>query len=241
MQTITNGYFVAGTDTGIGKTLVTSALVSALVRQGLRVAGMKPVASGATWIDDAWHNDDVDTLLAVNNVTLPAGCLNAYLLQEPTAPHIAAGKEGQLIELQHIQACLHVASQHAERVIVEGVGGFLVPLNDRHDTGDLACLLGLPVILVVGIRLGCISHALLTIEAIRARGLVLAGWVANIVAPDMLNLEANLISLQSRINAPLLGRIPYLGEQVSASAAAAHLDLALLASADVHNERFFPS
>ncbi|MBB3212272.1 dethiobiotin synthetase [Herbaspirillum sp. Sphag1AN] len=226
-------YFVAGTDTGVGKTLVSAALVHGLAAEGLRVVGMKPVASGAQWqgnADGDWHNEDVDALLAVNNVALPAHSINPYLFQEPTAPHIAAIKEGQSISLETIVDAFQNVSTQAECVIVEGVGGFLVPLNTDADTGDLASLLALPVILVVGIRLGCINHALLTLEAIKARGLSVAGWVANIIDPDILNLGHNINSLRARITAPLLGCIPFLSAQASAQLAAGHLDLTLLAN-----------
>ena len=230
MQTA-KAYFVAGTDTGIGKTLVSAALVHGLGASGQRVVGMKPVASGAQWQggpDGAWHNEDVDALLAVTTVKLPASSINTYLLQEPTAPHIAAAKEGQSIALDSIAAAFHALGRQAECLIVEGVGGFLVPLNEYADTGDLACLLGAPVILVVGIRLGCISHALLTLEAIKARGLQVAAWVANIIDPTMLNLDHTIDSLRTRIDAPLLGCIPFLQEQASAARAASHLELRLL-------------
>jgi dethiobiotin synthetase len=232
MQTA-KAYFVAGTDTGVGKTLVSAALVHALAATGLRVAGMKPVASGAQWqggADGDWHNEDVDALLAVNNVALPARSINPYLFQEPTAPHIAAAKENQRIVPETIVDAFRAVSTQAECVIVEGVGGFLVPLNEEIDTGDLACLLAVPVILVVGMRLGCINHALLTLEAIKARGLRLAGWVANIIDPDMLNLDHNISSLRTRIDTPLLGCIPFLSEQANATLAATYLDLTLLAN-----------
>jgi|SRR5450830_107265 len=225
----TSGYFVTGTDTGIGKTLVSAALLHALASQGRRVAGMKPVASGAFWQDGAWRNDDVETLRALANVALPLATINPYLLQEATAPHIAAANEHKSIDLQHIEQCFAQICVEVDHIIVEGVGGFLVPLNDEHDTGDLACRLGLPVILVVGVRLGCISHALLSMQAIAAHGLSLAGWVANIVAPEMLNVQSTITSLQQRIAAPMLGCIPYLPQAAtdavqSARVAAAFLD-----------------
>jgi len=216
-----SGYFVTGTDTGIGKTLVSAALMHALVGQGQRVAGMKPVASGALWQDGAWRNDDVETLRALANVALPTAIINPYLLREPTAPHIAAANEGKNIVLAHIEQCFAQIVPCVDSVIVEGVGGFLVPLNDQHDTADLACRLGLPLILVVGIKLGCISHALLSMQAIAARGLPLAGWVANIVAPEMLYLQSTISSLQDRISAPMLGCIPYLPQAASDAVGAA--------------------
>jgi dethiobiotin synthetase len=228
-----NAYFIAGTDTGIGKTLIASALIHAMVKQGHRVAGMKPVASGADYLPDndgpggGWHNEDVDALRAASNVELPPELINPYLLREATAPHIAAAAEGKYIDPDHIERCYRAVCARADCVVVEGVGGFIVPLNEHYNTDDLVCRLDLPVILVVGIRLGCISHALLTAQAVAARGLPLAGWVANIVAPEMLNLQANIASLQSRIAAPMLGCVPRLGHADAASAAS-FIDIALL-------------
>ncbi|MFC5475022.1 dethiobiotin synthase [Paraherbaspirillum soli] len=220
-------YFVAGTDTEIGKTLVASALLHALTRTGLSTAGMKPVAAGAELRDGVWHNEDADALAAQASILLPPALATPFLLQQPTAPHIAAAQEGRPIVLSYILDCYRQIAAVAEAVVVEGVGGFRVPLNDHHDTADLAQQLGLPVLLVVGLRLGCISHALLTVEAIAARGLHLAGWVANTVDPTMLNADATLEALSSRIAAPLLGRVPRLAHS-TAAAAAAHLDFSRL-------------
>lgn len=233
MKVITppQAYFVTGTDTGIGKTLIASALIHAMAAQGRRVAGMKPVASGATWHDGCWHNDDVDALRAASNLTLSAGLINPYLLQEPAAPHIAAAAEGVHIDLHHIARCYQAVRASADTVIVEGVGGFIVPLNDDCDTADLVCRLDLPVILVVGIRLGCINHALLTNEAIAARGLHLAGWVANLVTPETANVAPMIATLRQRISAPLLGCVPCLTTP-DAAGAAQFLDLTALQSAN---------
>jgi len=216
--------FVTGTDTGIGKTLVSSALLQALGTMGVRAAGMKPVAAGAELRAGVWHNEDVDALAAAAPLQLPQALTTPYLLRTPAAPHIAAALEGVRIEPQKIlDACAQVRRQ-AEAVVVEGVGGFRVPLNDDYDTADLAQQLGLPVILVVGLRLGCISQALLTAEAIAARGLQLAGWVANTVDPAMGHMDNNIEAIASRIAAPLLGHVPRL-EHPSAATAATYLDL----------------
>lgn len=222
------GYFITGTDTGIGKTLVSTALLSALSHRGLRVAGMKPVASGACWQDGQWRNDDVEALMAASNVALPRRLINPYLLRQATAPHIAAASEGQNINLAQIEAAFQTLCASVDQLIVEGAGGFLVPLNARQDMADLALRLGLPVILVVGIRLGCISHALLSTQAIAARGLRLAAWVANIVSADMPQLPATIASLQQRIAAPMLGCIPYLPQAATATAEAARSAAAFL-------------
>lgn len=220
-------YFVTGTDTEIGKTLVSSALVYALVRQGVRVAAMKPVAAGARLLNGEWHNEDADILAAEASVKLPTALTTPYLLRDAAAPHIAAAQEGVSIDIAHIRSCYDRVTTSSDAVVVEGVGGFRVPLSDHHDTADLAQQLGLPVILVVGMRLGCLSHALLTADAIAARGLRLAGWVANVVDIRMRHSMANVEALAERLAAPLLGCIPRL-PAAAPSAAAHHLDFSSL-------------
>jgi dethiobiotin synthetase len=223
--------FVTGTDTEIGKTLIASTLAYALAQTGVRVAAMKPVAAGATAVmsssGEVWHNDDADQLAQAANVVLPMELAVPYLLREPAAPHIVARQENARIEIEHIRACYHKVAAQADAVVVEGVGGFCVPLNDREDTADLARQLGLPVIMTVGLRLGCISHALLTAEAIAARGLTLAGWVANTVDESMRYAEDNVETLVQRLSAPLLGCVPRLAVPLPA-AAAAYLDFSCL-------------
>lgn len=212
--------FVTGTDTEIGKTLVSSALVHMQAQRGWRVAAMKPVAAGAEWRDDRWCNEDADALAACVSVKLPQALTTPYLFQTPAAPHIAASLEGRVIDRQHLLNCFKQVRAQADAVVVEGVGGFRVPLNDNDDTADMAADLGLPVVLVVGMRLGCICQALLTAEAIKARGLSLMGWVANSVDPHMLYPQENTEAIAQRINAPLLARIPRL-EVANAAVAAA--------------------
>jgi dethiobiotin synthetase len=219
--------FVTGTDTEIGKTLISSALLYALVQAGVRAAGMKPIAAGAELRDGVMHNDDVDRLAAASNVSLPPGLAAPYLLREPAAPHWAAALDGVLIDGAHILACHARIIELADAVVVEGVGGFRVPLSDCFDTADLAQQLRLPVVMVVGLRLGCVNHALLTADAIAARGLTLAGWVANAVDPQMRHVEASVDALGMRLSAPLLGCVPRL-PLVTAAAAAAHLNFSLL-------------
>ena len=213
--------FVTGTDTEIGKTLVASALVHMQALRGWRVAAMKPVAAGAEWRDDRWCNDDVDALAACVSVKLPQEITTPYLFQTPAAPHIAAASQGKVIDRQHLLNCYQQVRAQADAVVVEGVGGFRVPLNDSYDTADMAKDLGLPVVLVVGMRLGCISQALLTAEAIAARGLSLMGWVANTVDPHMLYPQENIAAIAQRINAPFLTCIPRL-EVADASTAVAN-------------------
>ncbi|KNH08768.1 Dethiobiotin synthetase [Candidatus Burkholderia brachyanthoides] len=219
--------FVAGTDTEIGKTFVSSALLHGLARAGLRAAAMKPIASGATERDGVLHNDDADQLDAAANVALPNVIRTPFMMREPIAPHIAAAREGIALDIGRIVDTHRFALTQADIVVVEGVGGFRVPLDDAHDTADLAVALGLPVVLVVGMRLGCISHALLTAEAIAARGLRLAGWIANHVDPDMLYPEENIATLKQRLPAPLLGVIPHFAP-ADAARAADHLDARVL-------------
>jgi dethiobiotin synthetase len=175
------------------------------------------------------HNEDADQLDAASSVLLPPAIRTPYLLKEPAAPHIAAALENVTFEIAHIAACHAQALTLADVVVVEGVGGFRVPLSATHDTADLAVTLNLPVVLVVGMRLGCISHALLTAEAIAARGLTLAGWVANRVDPEMRFADENIASIRERLArdyaAPLLGIVPHLTQPASAELAADQIDI----------------
>lgn len=198
---MSRAYFLPGTDTGVGKTLIAAALLRAAAAQGQRALGMKPVAAGGA--------EDVDALVAASNVAAPREAVNPYLLTEPLSPHLAARRDGVAIDLEHIARCFSELQARADFLIVEGAGGFRVPLSDAHDGADLAARLGLPVILVVGLRLGCLNHALLTAEAIRARGLRLAGWVANQVDPAMACVDENVETLRTRLAAPLLGFVPH--------------------------------
>jgi dethiobiotin synthetase len=217
--------FVTGTDTEIGKTLVSAAILHKLVQHGQRACGMKPIAAGAEERDGMLHNDDAAMLRAAGNVNLPQHITTPFMLREPCAPHIAAELEGVRIEPVPILAAYAEILGASDATVVEGVGGFCVPFSDDFDSADLAVQLGLQVVLVVGLRLGCINHALLTAEAIVARGLVLAGWVANQVDPDMRFADENVAALERRMPAPLLGRVPRL-DQPSAAEAAAYIELA---------------
>jgi dethiobiotin synthetase len=200
-------YFVTGTDTNVGKTLISCALLHGFAALGKRVVGMKPIAAGLN--ADGQH-DDVLQLRAASNVPASNEQVNPYRFAPAIAPHLAAQLAGVNIDLARIVESYSVLAKQADVVIVEGAGGFLVPLNDSQDSGDLAKQLGLPIILVVGMRLGCLNHALLTVEAIAARGLVLAGWVANGMDEDMPALRENIADLRERIAAPLLGVVPYM-------------------------------
>lgn len=201
--------FITGTDTGVGKTVATCALLRALQARGLRPAPMKPVAAGAERVEGRWGNEDVRDLLAAAGAPFPTELVSPLLLREPMAPHIAAAREGRSITLQPLLAAYQGLASQADAVLVEGVGGFLVPLAQGLDTRDLAVALGLPVVLVVGLRLGCLNHALLTAEAIRHAGLPLAGWVANAIDPQMAVPDENVAALAERLAAPLLGHIPF--------------------------------
>jgi dethiobiotin synthetase len=203
------GLFVTGTDTGVGKTLVTAALLRLFAHQGVRVVGMKPVAAGCKDIGEGTLCEDAAVLAAHASIRAPGDLVNPYCLRPPIAPHIAARQAGVSIDMARILDAYAALRERADMIMVEGVGGFMVPLNDRETTADLARALALPVVLVVGMRLGCLSHALLTARAIKAEGLTLAGWVASCVDPDMSVLAENVDALVDRIQAPLLGVLPF--------------------------------
>ncbi len=223
-------YFITGTDTGVGKTLVSCALQHAFAAQGKSVVGMKPVAAGCA--DNGLH-EDVRQLRAASNILASGGQINPYCFMQPVAPLLAARFTGVSISFARIAESFSELNSQADVVIVEGVGGFRVPLDDEQDSADLAQQLGLPVVLVVGMRLGCLNHALLTAEAIAARGLVLAGWVANMLDADMAMPDENIAALQQRIRAPLLGVVPHR-VQPDAREAASLLNLALLEQTEIH-------
>ncbi len=198
-------WFVTGTDTEVGKTFVTCALLHVLRNTGLSAIGMKPIAAGT---DVDGKNDDVEALLAASGMQAPRELINPYLFQPAIAPHIAAAEGSRAIDIVRIVSSFEILRGMADAVLVEGVGGFCVPLGPQCDTADLAEKLNLPVILIVGMRLGCINHALLTQQAIAARGLKLAGWIANRIDPEMSRFGENLAALEERMAAPLLGVIP---------------------------------
>lgn len=205
-----HGLFVTGTDTGVGKTEVACALIRAAARQGFSVVGMKPVAAGARRVNGVLTNADVAALQRASTIRAARALVNPYLLEPPIAPHLAARESGIRLELGVMLRAYRALSKRAQVVIVEGAGGFCVPLDGRRDMGDLAQRLRLPVVLVVGMRLGCISHALLTSEAILRRGLVLAGWVANRIDPAMRRYHDNVNVLVERLPGPLLAEVPYV-------------------------------
>ncbi|WP_310384310.1 dethiobiotin synthase [Roseateles sp.] len=216
------GYFITGTDTEIGKTCITAGLTHALSQQGLRVAPVKSLAAGQELIGGRWINEDVQRLHAAQTLGMTAEQVGPLQFRAACAPHIAAALEGHRIERAPLLAAIRASAALGDLALVEGVGGFRVPLCEGWDTADLAVDLGLPVVLVVGLRLGCINHALLTAEAIRARGLALAGWVANTVDGSMAHLTDNLAALEASLDAPCWGHVPRLIDP-SPAAVAAHL------------------
>lgn len=204
-----DGCFVTGTDTGVGKTLVSAALLHALARHHARVVGMKPVAAGLVQLGGAWVAEDALALRAASTVTVPPALDNPVMLPEPLSPHLAAARAGRRVGVAELVAAHRELRGLADVVLVEGSGGWRVPLNQDETLADLAVALALPVVLVVGLRLGCLNHALLTAEAIRADGLQLAGWVANTVDPAMACRDENIATLRQRLAAPLLGVVPW--------------------------------
>jgi len=207
---MSRGYFITGTDTDVGKTWIALALLAALHRQGYRTLAMKPVACGCVVIDGIYQNDDAVRLQRQASITIPYKEINPYALPAPVAPHLAAAGIGQQIDLDHIRQIYAQQKDKADYVVIEGVGGWVVPLNTDSTTADMVMAMDIPVILVVGIRLGCLNHALLTQAAIQQQGIRLAGWVANCIDKDCLGVENNIDTLRERLNAPLLGIVPYL-------------------------------
>lgn len=203
------GFFVTGTDTDVGKTLISCALLHAFRAAGKTALGMKPVAAGCERLAQGMSCGDVAALRRASSAQAPLEWVNPYAFEPAVAPHVAADEAGVVIDLERIRQAFLALAGSARVVVVEGVGGFRVPLNARQDSADLARLLGLPVVLVVGMRLGCLNHALLAADAIRAQGLPLAGWVANRIDPEMSRFEASLDALRQRLDAPLLGVVEH--------------------------------
>ncbi len=216
-----HGVFVTGTDTGVGKTRVACALLAAAAARGLKVAGLKPISCGLQPTADGPRHADALALMAAASVTLPYAVVNPYAFEPPIAPHLASMEAGIALERDAVVAAVRRSGAMVPRVVIEGVGGFRVPLGADWDSADLAADLGLPIVLVVGLRLGCLSHALLTREAIAARGLAFAGWVGSAIDPGFSRYDANLASLEARLGTPL-GVLAYAPE-ASAIEAARHI------------------
>lgn len=203
-------YFVIGTDTGVGKTYFSHRLIQHFVEQGHQTIGMKPIASGFEQLaDGTWENEDVAQLCAASNVSAPMELINPFAFKPAIAPHIAAEEAGVAINLETVITAYQALSQQADVVIVEGAGGLMVPLNHTQTLLDMVKALKLPVILVVGMRLGCINHALLTMQVLHTHGVAIAGWVANQLDPAMSRYPENLETLQSLISEPLLDTLEW--------------------------------
>jgi len=219
------GVFVTGTDTGVGKTVTAVALLRSFAAAGVRAAGMKPVAAGVD--PGSGMNADVAALVAAGNVVAPLTDVNPYAFAPAVAPHLAAEWAGTVIDLERVAAAYARLAARADVVVVEGAGGALVPLGPRSDMLDIPACLGLPVVLVVGIRLGCLSHALLSALAIAARGLMLSGWVAFRIDPAMAAGDQNVEALAARLPAPLLADLAWGADATSAIRARASAALGL--------------
>lgn len=204
--------FVTGTDTGVGKTRMAAALCAAFVVAGRRVAGMKPVASGCDWTPEGLRNADALALHQAMNVRASYDEVNPYAFAPAIAPHIAAAEAHRTIDFELLDRCYERLCLQSEVTIVEGAGGWLAPLDQRRTFADLAARWQLDIILVVGMRLGCLNHALLTVESIHRRGRKLAGWIANGIDPGFERPEENLRTLRDAIAAPCLGSFPYAPE-----------------------------
>lgn len=213
---LASGVFVTGTDTGVGKTMVAAGLMRALRARGHRVLGMKPIASGCTATDAGLRSEDAIALQAAASWSVPYNLVNPYAFAPAIAPHLAAHAVGTCVDIATITAAYSQLARRAEHVVVEGIGGWRVPINDKEELPDLARALGLPLLLVVGIRLGCINHALLSAESIARSGSALWAWVANQVDPDYGALEGTIARLRTEIHAPLLGSIPWLARPEAA-------------------------
>ncbi len=210
-----SGLFITGTDTEVGKTLVSGALIFKLRAQGINTLGFKPVVAG-TYQDNhgALLNEDLETLRIASNLNPGQIDLCPYILDEPAAPHLVAADLGLRLELETIMQAFSKVQSQADFVIAEGAGGFLIPLNDQQDLSDVAQRIDFPIILVVGMKLGCLNHALLTYEAMKTRNLKIAGWVANTLSSEMPLLQENIEALKSKIEIPFLGLIPTLPKQL---------------------------
>ncbi|WEJ72761.1 MULTISPECIES: dethiobiotin synthase [unclassified Pseudomonas] len=225
---MSHAYFITGTDTEIGKTTLAAGLLHAARLAGLSTAAAKPVASGCERTPEGLRNEDALALLAECSLPLAYDQVNPFAFQPAIAPHLAAREKGVKLQVESLAPAVRSVLQlGADFTVVEGAGGWRVPLSGEESLSDLAIALGLPVILVVGVRLGCINHAVLSAEAIQRDGLQLAGWVANIVDPSTSRLEENLATLAERLPAPCIGRVPRLSP-ATPSAVAAHLDLSIL-------------
>ena len=225
---MTERYFVTGTDTEVGKTVASTALLQAARLQGKITAGYKPVASGSEMTPEGLRNSDALALSRHSTLELAYSAVNPYTFAEPTSPHIISADEGRAIEFSRLSAGLRTLESQAEWVLVEGAGGWFTPLSETQTFADWVRAEQLPVILVVGVKLGCINHAMLTAQAVQQAGLTLAGWIANdVVAPGKRH-QAYLETLRRVLPAPFLGEIPWLADEVDGAETGRYLDLSVL-------------
>lgn len=215
------GVFVTGTDTEVGKTWCSVGLVEAMAATGRRVGVMKPVAAGAVATADGWRNDDALALQRAANTDHPYPWINPYCLRQPMSPHIAAKIDDVEVNFDHLAAMYRQIAENSDWILVEGAGGWLAPLTDSLSIADLAVRLDLPVLLVVGMRLGCLNHAQLTWQAIAARGVQRAGWIANLIDPDVVALEAQIETLTQRLACAPLARVGWREDGAARRAALA--------------------
>lgn len=203
------GWFVTGTDTGVGKTFVTTLLLRGLAARSWRVVGLKPVATGCRMTPEGLRNEDAEMLRAAANVPASYAEVNPHAFEPPMAPHLAAQAAAVRLDAAVIAAHCRIFAPRCDATLVEGIGGWLVPLNETETIADLARAIGMPVIVVVGLRIGCINHALLTCRAVCGAGLSLAGWIANFIDPELAEPERMIETIAQRVPAPLLARVPF--------------------------------
>lgn len=203
------GFFITGTDTDCGKTAIATMLVKHWVSAHKKVSVMKPIASGAEQIKGVWVNQDAQQLLAASNAGQDYDSVNPYVFSMPVSPHLAANQAGVTIDIEKICQQAKQLTSSSDVVLIEGVGGWFAPISNTSSIQDLAVKLGFPVVVVVGMRLGCLNHALLTIQAIQQSGVVVAGWVANKIDPDMLLVDENIKTLEEKMTVPLLATVEF--------------------------------
>lgn len=222
------GYFITGTDTGAGKTCFSLGLMQVLQSQGHVVMGMKPVASGCSATPAGLVNEDALQLQVKASFGAPYGLVNPYAFEPAVAPHLAAADDDTRIEIEVIEQACRQLTAEADRVVVEGVGGWMVPINETQTMAEVAQVLGLPVIMVVGVRLGCLNHALLTAAAIERSGLEFCGWVANRIDPDCERQNQIVAALRQRLRVPLVADMDYMDERPGRQPVAEGIDVSKL-------------